>query len=63
MGIRSEWKHNKKGLAIKVGVAAAISGALYLALRKRDDEDDEEMNEPERRPPGVQMKIGRDNER
>jgi hypothetical protein len=60
MGIRSEWKHNKRGLAIKLGVAAAVSGALYLALRKRDDEDDEESGETERRPSGVQMKIGRD---
>jgi hypothetical protein len=29
MGVRAEWKHNKKGLAAKIGIAAVIGGALY----------------------------------
>jgi hypothetical protein len=29
MGIRSEWKHNKQGLAKKVAVAAAVGTAAY----------------------------------
>ena len=41
MGIRSEWKHNKKGLAKKVAVMGALS-VMALALisrsrRKRDE--------------------------
>ena len=33
MGIRAEWRHNKKGLAIKVGTVAVLAGALF-AWRK-----------------------------
>jgi len=36
MGIRSEWKHNKAGLAKKVAIAAAIGGALFAWSRLRD---------------------------
>jgi hypothetical protein len=35
MGIRSEWRHNKRGLATKVAVGAAVSGAAYWLLRRR----------------------------
>jgi hypothetical protein len=35
MGIRSEWRHNKKGLARKVAVTAAISAAAWALVRRR----------------------------
>ena len=35
MGIRSETRHNKSGLATKVAVAAAVSTAAYLLVRRR----------------------------
>lgn len=35
MGIRSEWAHNKKGLAKKVGVAAVVTAGLVLLVRRR----------------------------
>ena len=35
MGVRSEWRHNKSGLATKVAVAAAVSASAYLLLRRR----------------------------
>ena len=35
MGIKSEWKHNKKGLAIKVAVTAAVTGAAWLLISRR----------------------------
>lgn len=35
MGIGAEWKHNKKGLAAKVAVAAAIGGAVFAWSRMR----------------------------
>jgi hypothetical protein len=40
MGVRAEWRHNKKGLATKVGIVAAIGGGLLLwsRSRKRGDE-------------------------
>ena len=45
MGMPAEWRHNKTGLAKKVGVAALISGGVFalLKLRKRgsyQDQDD-----------------------
>jgi hypothetical protein len=51
MGIRSEWRHNKTGLAKKVAVAAAITGgAVLLAKRRRStaearSESELELNE------------------
>jgi hypothetical protein len=39
MGVPAEWRHNKKGFAIKLGIAAAIGGALF-AWSKRDSSDD-----------------------
>ena len=35
MGIRSEWRHNKRGLARKATVAAAVTGAAVLLIRRR----------------------------
>lgn len=39
MGVPAEWKHNKTGLAKKIGVAALIGGAIYglTRLRKGDE--------------------------
>ena len=34
MGVRSEWRHNKRGLATKVAVLAGVSTAAYLLLRR-----------------------------
>ena len=42
MGVPAEWKHNKKGLAAKVGIAAAIGGAIFAWSRWRRREDDED---------------------
>ena len=38
MGIRSEWKHNKGGLAKKTAIAVAIGGALFAWSRLRQDD-------------------------
>jgi hypothetical protein len=40
MGVPAEWKHNKTGLAKKIGVAALIGGALFAMTRMRGREDD-----------------------
>ena len=37
MGLKSEWQHNKKGLATKVAIAGAIGAAAYLLLKDRDE--------------------------
>jgi len=36
MGIRSEWRHNKRGLATKMAVMAAVSAGVWALLRRRD---------------------------
>jgi len=41
MGIKSEWQHNKKGLATKVAVTVAV-GAVVVALLSRRGRDKEE---------------------
>lgn len=33
MGIRSEWRHNRKGLATKVAATAAVAGASYALFK------------------------------
>jgi hypothetical protein len=40
MGVPAEWRHNKTGLAKKVGIATLIGGAIYglTRLRRRDEE-------------------------
>jgi hypothetical protein len=35
MGIRAEWQHNRKGLAVKAGVAVALSVGIFALLRAR----------------------------
>jgi hypothetical protein len=35
MGARAEWKHNKRGLARKLGATLAISAVLVALVRKR----------------------------
>lgn len=40
MGVRAEWQHNKKGLATKMGIAAALGGALFLWSRSRRTKSD-----------------------
>ena len=37
MGVPAEWRHNKTGLAKKVGVAALIGGAVFLLSRSGKD--------------------------
>jgi hypothetical protein len=41
MGAKSEWAHNKRGLATKIGVVVAVSaltaGAIALLRRRGDD--------------------------
>ncbi len=39
MGARAEWRHNKRGFAIKTGVTLAIGAALVLAIRGRRSDD------------------------
>jgi hypothetical protein len=39
MGVRSEWAHNKKGLAKKVLVVGALSAAAYAFFRRRGGKD------------------------
>jgi hypothetical protein len=35
MGIRAEWQHNRKGFAVKAGVAVALSVGIFALLRAR----------------------------
>ena len=42
MGIRSEWRHNKRGLATKVAVTAAVSVIVFALLRRRKGGEDAE---------------------
>jgi hypothetical protein len=39
MGIKSEWQHNKTGLATKVAVIAAVSGVAWFLLSRRGKGD------------------------
>jgi hypothetical protein len=38
MGIKSEWQHNKAGLAKKVAIAGVVGVAAYYLLKNRDDD-------------------------
>jgi hypothetical protein len=42
MGVPAEWRHNKKGLAIKLGIAAAIGGALFAWARSGSGKDEKD---------------------
>jgi hypothetical protein len=39
MGIKSEWQHNKAGLAKKVAIAGVLAGAAYYLLKRSDHDD------------------------
>jgi hypothetical protein len=58
MGVPAEWRHNKKGLAIKVGIAAAIGGALFAWSKRGSDDEDEKRPEPD----GSSERVGSDTE-
>jgi hypothetical protein len=46
MGIKSEWQHNKAGLAKKVAIAGAVGAVAYFLLRNSDkDRDDDYYND------------------
>ncbi|HEY0013765.1 MAG TPA: hypothetical protein VGB79_13045 [Allosphingosinicella sp.] len=50
MGIKSEWQHNKKGLAKKVAVTAAVAGVGYALFRwAKSGEGDDDGGETRRR--------------
>jgi hypothetical protein len=38
MGLKSEWQHNKAGLAKKVAIAGAIGAAAYFLLKDRKED-------------------------
>ena len=40
MGIRAEWQHNKKGLAKKIAVVAAVSYVTYLLFQTKPEQSD-----------------------
>lgn len=40
MGMRSEWRHNRKGLVTKLAVTAAVSAAAYALLSRRRKTED-----------------------
>jgi hypothetical protein len=42
MGMRSEWKHNRKGLVTKLAVTAAIGAAAYAFVSRRRGSDSSE---------------------
>ena len=47
MGIRSEWRHNKRGLARKAAIAAAVTGTAVFLLRRRRNRDAEDASDAE----------------
>ncbi len=49
MGVPAEWRHNKKGFAVKLGIAAAVGGALYAWTRRASSDEDERSRQPEQR--------------
>ena len=40
MGIRAEWQHNKKGLAKKIAVVAAVSYVTYQLFQTKPEQSD-----------------------
>ena len=47
MGIKAEWKHNKRGLATKLAVTVAVSAVAVALLKRRGKgEDDEDHKGP-----------------
>jgi hypothetical protein len=49
MGIKSEWEHNKAGLAKKVAVTAAVAGAGYALFRWARSGGEDEAPAPRKR--------------
>jgi len=49
MGIKSEWRHNKAGLAKKVAIAGVLAGAAYYLMKDRGrryhDHDDDRYDD------------------
>jgi hypothetical protein len=45
MGIGAEWRHNRTGLAMKLGIIAAGSLAGYLLIRRGRDDDGADRTE------------------
>jgi hypothetical protein len=45
MGVKAEWRHNKTGLAKKVGVMVAVGAVAALLLSRRGGEDRRDENE------------------
>lgn len=41
MGIKSEWQHNKAGLAKKLAIAGVLAGAAYYLMKRGDKGDDD----------------------
>jgi hypothetical protein len=53
MGIKSEWEHNKAGLAKKVAVTAVVAGVGYALFRwARSGEESKLERSPRKRPAG-----------
>jgi hypothetical protein len=50
MGVKSEWKHNKKGLATKIAVTAAVAGVGYALFRWARSDGDEVKARAPRKP-------------
>ena len=46
MGIRSEWKHNKKGLAKKLAVTAAVATVAVVLIGRRRGHDGRQEEAP-----------------
>jgi hypothetical protein len=44
MGMRSEWKHNRKGLVTKLAVTAAIGAAAFALFKWSDSRDRDEAD-------------------
>jgi hypothetical protein len=47
MGVRAEWRHNKRGMATKLGVAACVSALVVVGLRSRKRDRQAEVSQPE----------------
>ena len=43
MGIRSEWAHNKRGLATKVAVAAGVAAVVFAVVSRRNRQADSSL--------------------
>jgi hypothetical protein len=53
MGVRAEWRHNKKGLATKVGVIAGVSALVFAVARTRRGDQPKIAARPASAPPAA----------